>query len=146
MNNVVKALTCILCIFFLVSCSKSGKLIDAVKEEGVSSATGWSVDGVLKYADLDYALSMVDENRVHSVKAGKGINIVINDWKNNVALFATPIDGVGVKKRLFESNQLFPGNYRLTSNIGTSSLKVSLHKPSTFDFYKIAKSATSRRK
>jgi hypothetical protein len=137
-NNAAKALVYTLFIFLLVSCSKSGKLFDVAKEEGVSSATGWGVDGVLKYVDLDYALSLVEENRVHSVKAGKGISIVISDLKSNVALYATPIDGVGVKKRLYENSQLFPGSYVITSNIGTSSLKVSLRKNTTFDFYKIA--------
>ena len=104
MNNVAKALVYTLFIFLLVSCSKSGKLFDVAKEEGVSSATGWGVDGVLKYVDLDYALSLVEENRVHSVKAGKGISIVISDLKIHLT---KPNSGLDILTEFFIFSRSF---------------------------------------
>ena len=139
MSKLTKVLFGLFAALCLMSCSKSAKLIDIAKEEGVSNAAGWGVDSALKYIDIDYALSLMEENRVHSVNSGKGINVVINDWKSNVILSVTPLNGVGKKRRLYENTRVFPGDYLLAANIGTSSKRISLHKDVTYDFYQIAK-------
>lgn len=139
MSKLTKVLFGSFAALCLVSCSKSAKLIDIAKEEGVANAASWGVDSVLKYIDIDYALSLMEENRVHSVNSGKGVKVVINDWKSNVILSVAPLGGLGKKRRLYENTRVFPGDYLLTANIGTSSLKISLLKDVTYDFYKIAK-------
>lgn len=138
-NKQVKLASLIMTTFFLVSCSKTTKLLDIAKEEGVSSTTGWGIESVLKYLDVDFLLSQIEENRVHSVRHGKGVKVEVENWKSNVVFSVEPINGVGAKRTLYKRNYLRPGNYLLTANVGTGATQISIGKSLTLNFFELAK-------
>lgn len=138
MSKHIKLAALVVGSIFITSCSKTTKLLDVAKEEGVSSTTGWGIESVLKYLDVDFLLSQVEENRVHSVKYGKGVKVEIDNWKSNVVFSLEPINGVGAKRTLYKRNYLRPGNYLLTANVGTGATQISISKGLTLDFYQLA--------
>ncbi|MEG3766396.1 hypothetical protein [Alteromonas sp. 14N.309.X.WAT.G.H12] len=123
----------------LLSCSKNDTLWDIANEEGVASATSWGVDPLLEYVKLDYLLSLIEENRVHSATAGRGVMLRIKHWQNNMELSIAPVDGVGKKRRVYETIHVFPGTYTITSDKGAASLTLTLNQDSTLNYFALAK-------
>ncbi len=139
MNNVMKSIVTGLAICLLMSCSKASKLKEIAQEEGVATATGWGVDTLLQYLDVDYLLTKMEENRVHSATTGKGISLTLVNWQSNVVIHAEPLDTVGEKRRIFADNYLKPGTYVFTSAIGSASKTLTLNKNARFDFFELTK-------
>jgi len=134
----------IVALFALVACSKTSGLATIAKEQGFSQAAGLAYSQLTNLFNPVYLLNLVDSNRVHSVRYGKGVNIKIANVNNNVKLYAQPLNTVGSKKRLFHNNYLLPGNYRLTTSIGTKYWDVSFNKNATVDYYKITEQTESQ--
>ncbi|MBU2978232.1 hypothetical protein [Alteromonas sp. C1M14] len=132
---------CILVIIstLLFSCSKSTKLWHTAKEEGVSTTTGWGVDSALQYVRLDYLLSLIEENRVHSAKAGRGVTLTITNWQSKMVLSLEPVNTVGKKRRIYETMHVIPGTYVITSNLGTAAYTITLTENTSLDYFDLAK-------
>ncbi|MEW9798496.1 hypothetical protein [Alteromonas sp. CYL-A6] len=138
MNKLKTLVIPCIALLLLSSCSKSAKLFEAVKEEGVTTTTGWGLDSLLQRIDFDYLFSFMEENRVHSVRSGKGIQLEVKQWQSKMTLYIEPVDGPGTKRRVYEKIHILPGNYVITANIGTASLPVSLQKNSTLNYFSLA--------
>jgi len=138
-NNWMKGAVVSLVLTALMSCTKVSKLKDIAQEEGVATATGWGVDTLLQYLDVDYLFTKMEENRVHSATSGKGVSLTLVNWQSNVVIHAEPVDTVGAKRRIFANNYLKPGSYIFTSVIGSASKTLTLNKDTRFDFFGLTK-------
>lgn len=142
---MLKRLTLITVVLLtLVSCSKTSGLIQIAKEEGLSQAAGATLSQITKFLNPTYLLSLVESNRVHSVNHGKGVSIKIVNMNDNIKLYAEPRNIAGSKRQLFNNNYLLPGNYKLTTSIGTKSYVVSFTKSTNIDYFDITQLTESK--
>lgn len=139
MNKLTRLSLYPLVLLLLLSCSKNDKFWNIANEEGVSTATSWGIDPLLEYVKLDYLLSLVEENRVYSATAGKGVTLRIKHWQNNMELSIVPVDSVGKKRRVYETIHVFPGTYTISSDKGAASLTLALNQDSTLNYFALAK-------
>lgn len=142
---MLKKLTLVIvALFTLVSCSKTSGLVQIAKEQGISQAAGAALTQITNFLNPSYLLALVESNRVHSVKHGKGLKLNIVNMNNNIKLYAEPRNIAGSKRQLFNNNYLLPGNYKLTTSIGTKSFVASFTKNVQIDYFDITQRTESK--
>lgn len=134
----------VIALFTLISCSKSASIIHIAKEQGLSQAAGMVLSQLTNYVNPSYLSSLVESNRVHSVNNGKGIKVNIVNMNTNIKIYAQPLNTVGTKRRLFNSNYLQPGNYRISTSIGTKSYDLSFTNNADVDYFDLTRLTESK--
>ena len=116
-----------------------GKVKAVIKEQGLGQTVEYAFGYLFKQFKVSQLFAMMETNRVHSVRYGKGLKVTIKDFKNSSRLYAEPKGGLGKKLELFHENYLLPGRYQLTTSKGSKAYLLEVKKPLSLDYYQVLK-------
>ena len=86
-----KYLLILLFILFSTSAmADKGKVKAVIKEQGLGQTVEYAFGYLFKQFKVSQLFAMMETNRVHSVRYGKGLKVTIKDFKNSSRLYAEP--------------------------------------------------------